>query len=343
MSSIVPFDPKAIVQQAADMVEIVLGIRERVLKENIDFGAIVDGGKPTLLKPGAEKLANAFKLAPRFNTLSQVEDWSTGVFFYRYECVLVHRETGEVWGSGIGSCSTQEEKYGFRWMSEDRVPSHLDKSTLPMRSGSITEFEFAIQQAKTPDKDPKYGKPAEYWQAFNDAMANGTAVKGEKKTARGMSPTWSIGGTEYRVPNMNVFDTINTVDKMAQKRALVAAVLVATNASAHFTQDVEDFDTDRGNVLTGRSAPMIKAPILTPVSDDERLFWEALKGQFSLRMNAQNASIAVDTMRNLYKSKIIDASMLIEEVFNHVVQRAFTSGELLHDDVAIAYAERMAR
>lgn len=340
MSTLVPFDPKSIVQQAADMVEIVLSIRERVLKSDVDYGAITDGGKPTLLKPGAEKLANAFKLAPRFNTLSVVEDWSTGVFFYRYECVLVHRETGEIWGSGIGSCSTQEEKYGYRWMSGDRVPSHIDKSTLPMRGGSLTEFEFAIDKAET---SGKYGKSAEYWQAFKDAMSNGTAIKGEKKTARGMSVTWSIGGNEYRVPNVNVFDTVNTVDKMAQKRALVAAVLVATNASAHFTQDIEDFDTDKGNVLTGRSAPMVKAPVSPSVSDDEKLFWDALKGQFNLRMNNQNAETAIAAMRGLYKSKSIDASMPIEDVFNRVIQSAFTADELLDDEVALSYAERMGR
>jgi len=41
-----------------------------------------------------------------------------------------------------------------------------------------------------------------------------------------------------------VADVVNTVQKMAQKRSLVAAVLNATNASDWFTQDVEDYVTD---------------------------------------------------------------------------------------------------
>ena len=318
MNNLVPFDPQSIVTQAIDMLQIVMDIREKVLKPDVDYGAIIDGGKPTLLKPGAEKLANAFKLAPKFNGLSVVEDWNTGLFFYRYECLLVHRETGEIWGSGIGSCSTQEEKYGYRWMSADRVPSHLDKSTLPMRKGSITEFEFAINAAKTPDVDPKYGKPAEYWQAFKDAMDNKTAIKGERKTAKGMSTTWSIGGDEYRVPNLNVFDTINTVDKMAQKRALVAAVLVATNASAHFTQDIEDFDTDKGNVLTGRSAPMIEAPKKPAASPnpDEPNWWLALKVYLKQEYGNDIKGIErkLDSARNVLKQGVVDISSTLEDV-----------------------------
>jgi hypothetical protein len=35
---------------------------------------------------------------------------------------------------------------------------------------------------------------------------------------------------------------VNTIQKMAQKRALVAATLIATSASEFFTQDVEDAD-----------------------------------------------------------------------------------------------------
>ena len=45
-----------------------------------------------------------------------------------------------------------------------------------------------------------------------------------------------------RVANPDIFDQVNTIQKMAHKRALVAAVLIATNASEFFTQDVENMD-----------------------------------------------------------------------------------------------------
>lgn len=43
-----------------------------------------------------------------------------------------------------------------------------------------------------------------------------------------------------KIENPDIFDQINTVDKMAQKRAFVAAVLLA-GFSQNFTQDLEDF------------------------------------------------------------------------------------------------------
>ncbi len=236
---IVPFNPTEAVALARMMKSVVMEVRRDVLKEGVDFGAIPGTDKPVLLKPGAERLCSAFKLYPVFSVVSQVEDWHQGIFFYRYECALIHRETGECYGRGIGSCNSQEGKYGWRWVSLDRVPSNLDPSTLATRNGSFMEFDFAIRAA---DTTGKYGKPKEYWDAFQQAVDNGTAVKGEKKTARGMSTTYSIGGVEYRIPNIDVFDLVNTIDKMGQKRALIAATLIATNASEFFNQDIEDFD-----------------------------------------------------------------------------------------------------
>jgi hypothetical protein len=40
--------------------------------------------------------------------------------------------------------------------------------------------------------------------------------------------------------NMHPYDVKNTLEKMAEKRSLVAAVLIGTAASDIFTQDVED-------------------------------------------------------------------------------------------------------
>ncbi len=269
---IVPFNPTEAVALARMMKAVVTEIRREVLKEGVDFGAIPGTDKPVLLKPGAERLCSAFKLYPVFSVVSQVEDWHQGIFFYRYECALIHRETGECYGRGIGSCNSQEGKYGWRWVSLDRVPSNLDPSTLATRNGSFTEFDFAIQKAETTGK---YGKPQEYWDAFKTAIDNRTAVKGEKKTAKGMSTTYSIGGVEYRIPNIDVFDLVNTIDKMGQKRALIAATLIATNASEYFTQDVEDFDPSVFGIkaltitvessATNAPAPVPSQPAQTPV------------------------------------------------------------------------------
>jgi len=46
---------------------------------------------------------------------------------------------------------------------------------------------------------------------------------------------------EAKYRGLSLFDVRNTVQKMAEKRAFVSAVLMATGASDIFTQDIEDF------------------------------------------------------------------------------------------------------
>ncbi len=56
---------------------------------------------------------------------------------------------------------------------------------------------------------------------------------------------------EYLVPNDDIYSLVNTVLKMAKKRALIDATLSATRSSGIFTQDMEDLrdtvEPERGN------------------------------------------------------------------------------------------------
>jgi hypothetical protein len=51
-------------------------------------------------------------------------------------------------------------------------------------------------------------------------------------------------GTQYRVPNPDIYSLVNTIEKMAAKRALVHAVIGVTRSAAIFTQDVEDLPAE---------------------------------------------------------------------------------------------------
>lgn len=250
--AIIHFDAEKAIQQAKQVNEIVVRMRTDVLREGYDFGVIPGTHKPTLLKAGAEKLCSAFGLSPEFVPTTEVEDFDKPLFFYRYTCHLRHIETGKVLATGVGSCNSMESKYGFRWMPEHEVPPHHDKSELLSRVDSIDEFEFAINKAET---SGKYGKPASYWQKFKDAMADGTAEKFSKSTSSGKSyDAWRITDVTYRVPNDDVYSIVNTIDKMAQKRALIAAVLIGVNASEFFTQDVEDLPEFSGRSSNDNSS-----------------------------------------------------------------------------------------
>jgi hypothetical protein len=108
-----------------------------------------------------------------------------------------------------------------------------------------------------------YGKPAEHWIRFREAIRNGTARQVEKPTRRGMAAAWELDedAALYRISNPDAADLVNTIQKMAQKRALIAATLIAVSASEFFTQDVEDsavcgqnFDS-RGKASGAKDAP----------------------------------------------------------------------------------------
>ena len=214
-----------------------------VLKEGIDFGKNPGSDRDTLLKPGAEKLCTFFGLTPRYVLEVVIEDWrgekhGQPLFYYRFKCQLFRGDFQM--GEGIGSCSSWEAKYRYRWVDENAVTRlGLDKSSLVTRGGAISEFEFAINKSET---SGQYGKPAEYWAKWKAAIADSKARKINKMKKDGTtSPAYEMDMTMYRVPNSEFADIINTVQKIAQKRAYVAATLSATNASDYFTQDLEDY------------------------------------------------------------------------------------------------------
>lgn len=245
-AEILDFDPnKAITVTKAKSALVNRLVQDKVLVEGVDYGPVPGTDKPTLLKPGAEKLLNAFGLFDKFTEKAIERDWKAGFFFYEYECTLYDRVTGKAIGSGIGSCNSMEKKYRYRWVTKDRVPKSLDIAELPSKGGKLSEPDFAIEKAESTGK---WGKTAAYWQQFKDAIANGTAVTVQGKTKDNKPLTRiEIDTTMYSVPNEDIFDLVNTISKMAQKRALVAAALNATGASAVFTQDTEDF-TDFGMI-----------------------------------------------------------------------------------------------
>ncbi|HEV3332005.1 MAG TPA: hypothetical protein VG096_13530 [Bryobacteraceae bacterium] len=234
----------------------IVEFTRRIMVKDQDFGEIPGTHKPTLLKPGAEKLCNFFGLEPEFTPIVEDVDWTGAqhvgeVFCYaRYRCRLLRE--GRIVGAGEGSCNSWEAKYRYRWVAEEQVPEHLDRTQLLRREvrRTLCEFDFAIERAEATGT---YGKPAEHWQRFREAIRAGTARSVEKPTRRGKSVAWEIDldSALYRVLNPDVADVVNTIQKMAQKRALVAATLIATSASEFFTQDVEDADPYGRNIDTG--------------------------------------------------------------------------------------------
>lgn len=224
------------------LAEIVRRLRRDSFKEGHDYGIIPGTGeKPTLLLPGMEKLMRSLNAVPQYIEREVIRDYDKPLFHYEFECCLIDVESGQTipGGNGLGMCTSYESSFRWRWVSADRIPKDLDKADLQTRNGTVKEFGFAVDGKETTGK---YGKPAEYWQRFEDAIKNGTAVKIKMTSSKGKEyDGWEIGGIEYRIPNPDIFDQVNAILKRAKKRALGDAVKGAANISDLFTVDLDDF------------------------------------------------------------------------------------------------------
>ena len=87
------------------------------LVEGRDYGAIMIRGqksKPSLLKPGAEKIAGMLGLIPRFPNLKEYEDCAikgVGIDAIILKCEL-RNQLGEVIGEGVGARFTEKQDNG---------------------------------------------------------------------------------------------------------------------------------------------------------------------------------------------------------------------------------------
>jgi hypothetical protein len=212
------FMPAMSIEAAVERYNTITEFVSRVLRRDVDYGMIPGTDKLTLLKPGAEKLTTFFGLSTRFQLIERIEDW-TGeehdgepFFYYLYRCQLYRGEL--LVAESDASCNSRETKYRYR--EAQRV--------------CLDCGQAAIIKGRE-----EYG---------------GGYVCFRKKGGCGAKFLIGDSGIESqqvgRVPNADIADQVNTIQKMSQKRALVSACLLAVNASEFFTQDVEDMPVGAG-------------------------------------------------------------------------------------------------
>ncbi len=228
-------------EQAKDWYNQFVQFSKSILKKDVDYGVIPGTPKPTLLKAGAEKLRFAYGLAAEFECIDKTVEVHNLFIDYTYRCT-VKSKSGSLLAQCEGNCNSMEPKFGYLWKTINELPQGYDISGLPSKTSGkkATEFDFAINKSETTGQ---YGKPQEYWDKWAVAIINGQARKIKKKTGKGTElDAWELDETVtvYRIPNPDVIGQKNTIMKMAQKRAFVGAMLIATGASEFFTQDIED-------------------------------------------------------------------------------------------------------
>jgi len=187
-------------------VQLIQQIQQAVMKDGTHYGTVPGcGDKPTLLKPGAEKLGMTFRIHPEFH----VDRYELAGGHREYEIVCkLYNDHGGFVGEGLGVCSTMESKY--RWRRAERKCPECGAA--------------AIIKGKA-----EYGGG---WLCWKKKEGCGAKFEGGDQAIEGQH--------EGKVENPDPADCYNTVKKIAKKRAHVDAILTATAASDIFAQDLED-------------------------------------------------------------------------------------------------------
>lgn len=170
------------IQNSMNKIAQFQSVVQKSLKENHDYGVIPGTSKPTLLKPGAEKILMLMGITSEYEITEKVQDYERGFFAFSVKCIL--KKGSLKITEGVGHCNTKEDKYRYRWAFENEVPDSLDKESL---------------------KSKQFGRHI-----------------------------------KYQIENDEPYSLVNTVLKMAKKRAQIDATLTVASLSEIFTQDLED-------------------------------------------------------------------------------------------------------
>lgn len=181
-------------------------IKQAVMKNGSHYGTIPGTPKPTLLQPGAQVLLDLFGLHPELKSSVTYGDGTASPEITVISQCLVHSLdlSGPVMCAAEGACTSWEKKY--------RMRSAL---ACPECGGKL-----------------RRSRQKEEWYCWDKDGGCGSVFP--LNDQRIMDAKMVVGA------NPDAYDLLNTLVKMSNKRALVAAALLATNSSDEFTQDLEE-------------------------------------------------------------------------------------------------------
>lgn len=154
-----------------------------------DFGIIPGtGSKPTMLKPGAEKIVMLLGLTSEFQILESTRDFDQGFFQYQIKCQL--KKNGFVVTEGIGSANTRERKYikGDPYTLDNTVLKMAKKRALVDAALLVGSLSSIFTQ-DIEDMDLAGNQASTYQRTYTDQ--DGTISKAQARRMYAMS-----GGSE---------------------------------------------------------------------------------------------------------------------------------------------------
>lgn len=164
-----------------DRIKKMKSFVQNQLKKGIDndYAVIPGTPKPSLLKPGAEKILLLFKLGFRFEIMSEIVDFVEGTVSFMVRCIVFRKDDGGVVGESIGYCTNKEKKY-IRLQAADSVNTILkmaQKRSLVgaaiAATGASDYFSQDMEEDGPREKATveRFKKPAQEQEASNDLGA----------------------------------------------------------------------------------------------------------------------------------------------------------------------------
>ena len=230
-------------------VNLIQSVMKQVMQKDQHYGIIPGCKKPSLLKPGAEKIAMTFRLRPVIgNTDINILQMDGGHREITVYCHILNMDGTEL-STGVGSCSTMESKYRYRGGEKTSTGQPVPKEYWNLK---------------------KEGKMAE---ALDTIGGKGFGTMKE-------NDIWVICEHGEKMDNPDIADVYNTVLKMAKKRAYVDGILSATAASDIFTQDIEDLPPEAVHKVAETGTTEHKAD--TSIKDESTIDRTKMKAMKSL-------------------------------------------------------------
>lgn len=189
----------------------MMQLQKDLLREDVDYGVIPGTGKPTLLQPGAERLAMFHRLIPEHvvtRTVTPVPGHVERIDIDAACSLHLGSIEGPVLQTSHATASSYEDRY--RWRTLERSCPTCGKPAIIKGN-------------------PKYGGG---WVCWKKKDGCGTNFPDDY----GPITSQTVGKVENEEP----WALLNTLVQMAQKRAFVAAVRHALGITDLFTEEIEE-------------------------------------------------------------------------------------------------------
>jgi len=194
--------PEELVKRHKQMTELITV----ALQKDTDYGLIPGTHKPTLLKPGAERISVAFGAYPKYQIVEEEID---------YDRITTVTQT--------------------RWTNTNEKPSKETAAKLKAAGQGRWHKTNGSWAWQVPTGTEEVKIPGLYRYLIQCSLISrktGTEIGYGLASCSSLEPKYSS----------RPHSSENTILKMAEKRAFVAAVLNTFGLSDRYTQDVEDFN-----------------------------------------------------------------------------------------------------